>query len=132
MEPLKEVINKHGLKYHCYADDTQLYISFPPNSVDEEEKAIDSLENAIDDIKTFMISNKLKLNDDKTEVMFLGTKVKLEQLKNTGITVGESFINSADKVKNLGVFMDKNISMDDQVKAMCKSGFFHVKESMEN
>ena len=128
MEPLRDVITRHGLKYHCYADDTQLYISFIPKSGDDEKRAMDSLESAIKDIKTFMISNKLKLNDDKTEVIFLGTKVRLEQIDSIEIMVGDSMITPAEKVKNLGVIFDKNLSMDHQVKAMCKSGFFHIKD----
>ena len=107
MAPLKDVITKHGVKYHCYADDTQIYISFIPKSGDDEKRAIDSLESAIKNIKTFMISNKLKLNDDITGVIFLGTKVRLEQIDSTEVMVGDSMITSNDKVKNLDVIFDK-------------------------
>ncbi len=127
MTPLKDVIENHGLKYHCYADDTQLYISFSPNNERDEYKAIDSLEVAINEIKQFMIANKLKLNDDKTEAIFLGTKARLGQMNSTSVNVGNSVITPTNKVKNLGVLLDKNLSMDDQVKAMCKAGFYHVK-----
>ncbi len=127
MAPLKETIIKHGLQYHCYADDTQLYISFSPNIVEDEAKTIESLEKAIEEVKHFMISNRLKLNDDKTEAMFLGTKSKLNQVKSAGINVGDSKIEPANSVKNLGIIFDKNLNMDEQVKSMCKAGFYHVK-----
>ncbi len=127
MEPMKRVIEKYGLKYHCYADDTQLYISFSHASMEEKDRAIDSLEQAISDIKRFMIANKLKLNDEKTEVILLGTKHRLDHLGQIEITVGDMTIHPTDKVRNLGVIFDKHLSMDDQVNSVYKQGFYHVK-----
>ena len=89
--------------------------------------AVESLEKAISDIKQFLVANKLKLNDDKTEVIFLGTKTRLRDIKNEGITVGDNVIPATERVRNLGVIFDKNLSMDDQVKSTCKAGFFHIK-----
>ena len=75
----------------------------------------------------FMIENKLKLNDDKTEVIFLGTRVRLDQINSASIMIGDIEISPAEMVKNLGVIFDKNLNLEEHVKNVCKSVFYHVK-----
>ncbi len=53
MLPLGNIIRKHGVSFHCYADDTQLYISSRPS----ETHQIDNLMECIVDIKNWMTSN---------------------------------------------------------------------------
>ncbi len=52
-------------------------------------------ESAIKDIKILIISHKIKLNDHKTEVIFLGTKVRIEQIDSIKIRVGGTMITPA-------------------------------------
>ena len=66
--PLVEIIRSHGLDYHVYADDTQLYISFKDCDVDVARL---SIENCVADIFIWMDVNELKLNHDKTEIMLI-------------------------------------------------------------
>ncbi len=47
MLPLGNIIRKHGVSLHCYADDTQLYISLRPGETHQIEK----LTECIVDIK---------------------------------------------------------------------------------
>ena len=65
MLPLGDVIRRHGINFHSYADDTQLYIAVSP----DDTGPIDSLLNCILDIKSWMAENFLQLNQDKTEVL---------------------------------------------------------------
>ena len=70
--PLGQVIRKHtGVKYHSYADDTQLFIHLSP---DDSLKSFDCLKSCLNDIQVWMSENKLKLNPDKTEFIIFGAK----------------------------------------------------------
>ena len=68
--PICDVINKEIFNYHIYADDTQLYNFYKPNEVNN---AISDISNCTSEINNWMKSNKLKMNADKTEVMFCGS-----------------------------------------------------------
>jgi len=63
MHPLSNIIRKHSIHFHCYADDTQLYLSIKP----EETNQLSKLQARLKDIKTWMTCNFLMLNSDKTE-----------------------------------------------------------------
>ncbi len=61
MLPLGNIIRKHGVSFHCYADDTQLYISSRPGETHQIEKLME----CIVDIKNWMTNNFLLLNSEK-------------------------------------------------------------------
>jgi hypothetical protein len=71
-KPIAAICRRHNMSYHFYADDTQLYLVFEPleNWIDISKR----LEDCLTDISSWMCSNMLKLNEDKTEVMLFATK----------------------------------------------------------
>jgi hypothetical protein len=123
-QPLGEIARKHGMKYHFYADDTQLYSSF---SVSDSSASIQLISNCIDDIRLWMQSNLLKLNESKTEVILLGTKHQLSKVGNIEISVGNVNIKPCSKVRNLGVIFDCNMTMGEHVNNVCKSSYFYIR-----
>ena len=62
--PLSVILMYHKIVDHVYADDTQLYISFKSK---QSLEAISKLNSCLADIRRWMITNKLKINDSKTE-----------------------------------------------------------------
>ena len=63
--PLAEMIRSHGLDYHFYTDETQLYISF--NGCDVNVARL-RVENCVADICHWMDVNELKLNHDRQKL----------------------------------------------------------------
>ena len=122
--PLGNIIRKHGLNFHLYEDDTQLYISFQPGVSVSKETAISYLEACIKDIKIWMTNNNnlLKLNDDKTELIVITTHSNTSQNQHIGINIGDSLIApSSEPPRNLGVLFDSTCSLNDHVSKICKS-----------
>ncbi len=60
--PLGNIIRKYGISFHCYADDTQLYISTRPDGTSKLSKLTECVKN----VKDWMTNNFLLLNSDKT------------------------------------------------------------------
>ena len=58
---LFEVIKYNLPEAHTYADDTQLYLSFSPDSATNQIDAVVAMERCISDIRTWMLTDKLKL-----------------------------------------------------------------------
>ena len=67
--PLAAIMRKHGILYHLYADDTQLYLEFSLSDTTSRDNDIPRLELCIKEIRTWMRLNMLKPNDDKTELL---------------------------------------------------------------
>ena len=63
---LFEVVKRHLPSVHAYADDTQLYLAFKPDSAASIEAALAAMECCIKEIRAWMLSDKLKINDNKT------------------------------------------------------------------
>ena len=79
--PLGQVIRKYtGVRYHFYADDTQLFIHLSP---DDSLKSFDRLKSCLNDIQVWMSENKLKLNPDKTEFIVFGAKDRHKWLSDS-------------------------------------------------
>ena len=101
-----KIIEQHLPEAHCYAVDSQLYLSFKPDMVTSQQDAVVTMQNCINDVRLWMEHDKLLLNDDKTEFLILGTRQQLLKINISSITVGSSRVERSCVVKNLGTFLD--------------------------
>ena len=120
--PLGEIIRKHDLNYHFYADDTQLYLSIQPNDINV---LVFKMEKCILEVKEWMHTNKLKLNEDKTEVILINPKNYDVNVSN--LLVGDEDVHFSDYAKNLGVFIDKDLTMDCQITNLSKAVYLEIR-----
>ncbi|XP_015778772.1 PREDICTED: uncharacterized protein LOC107356669 [Acropora digitifera] len=123
--PLLDIVSNHLPTVHCYADDTQL--AFQPDDTAAQESAVASMEACIKDFRNLMTKDSLKINDDKTEVILIGTKAQFKKVKIDNLAVGDyKIVPSTEAIKNLGCWFDNNFTMNAQVTKTCKAGFFYL------
>ena len=83
--PLGDICCRHKILFHSYADNQQTYLSFKPSVANSRETCITNLQNCINEMRSWMRVNLLKLNDSKTEFLILGTQLQLNNVPDTTI-----------------------------------------------
>ena len=123
---LFSIIKSHLPSAHSYADDTQLYLSFRPLEDTCEAEALVAMENCIADVRSWMINDKLMLNDDKTEFLVIRTRKQLSKVSVSSIRVGDVDVIPVHSAKNLGSWFDSHMDMATHITKTCGSVFFYL------
>ena len=108
-----------------HADDTQLVISFDPPQCEEAKV---KMMGCLSEIRQWMSDHHLKLNDDKTEVMLIGSKNNLKKLDNklSSIMIGDTEVDTVKSAKNIGVIIDSHLTMEQQVNNITRCCYMHL------
>jgi hypothetical protein len=104
---LVPLVEQYILQVHSYADDTQLFGFCPPRDVNV---LLARLTACLDDVALWMRSNRLQLNTDQTELLWCSTARRRYQLSSTPLRVGCHLVNPATSVRNLGIYIDADLS----------------------
>ena len=108
------------------ADDTQIYTIFKPLINGSLEYSKNLIQECTRDMSIWMRNNKLKLKDDKTDLLVLTARHPPQPPKES-IVVGCDLFFPSEIVKNLGTVFDTSLSLEKQVTAVCKVGFYHLR-----
>ncbi len=122
MLPLGNIIRKYKISFHCYADDTQLYITTRP----DETSKLSKLTECVKKVKDWMTNHFLLLNSDKTEILFIGPKNSTQNLLDYKLQLDGCHVTSST-VKNLGVVLDSNLSFENHISHVTKTAFLHFR-----
>ena len=125
---IPQIAAKHNVSIHSYADDGQLYLGFEPSK--DYTMSMNRLKACIDDIEVWMKTNFLKLNVDKTGVLFIGRPQDHAIYDNMNINIGRKWYYASpdDIIKSLGTYLNGTLSWDSTVSKCTSSCFLNLKK----
>ena len=124
-KPVSDIIQRHGLSHHSYADDTQLYMIMDYSNNNWRD-GLARIQLCVSEIREWMNQNMLKLYDDKTELIVFRSKYKQDLYNDLSITIGDTVVDCSSQVKDLGIIFDRVLSLRQHVSytsGMCR---FHL------
>jgi len=122
--PAADIIRRHNLNFHFYADDSQLFLSLKGAERLFESKL--QLDACINDILQWMGFIELKLNQDKTELLIFHSRYCFCPSLSC-LRVGDVDVVPVKAASNLGVVFDDTMSFKSHITDVCKSSFYHLR-----
>ena len=125
IKPLSAIIDSHSIIHHSFADDLQLQMSAHPDRISE---LLHSIQSCISDVKAWATANMLKLNDSKTELMLVSSKIS-KHLHNlpTFITMGNAQIHLQTVCEKFGFTLDCHLTMNAHVSNIARTCYFELR-----
>ncbi|KAF7242904.1 Ankyrin repeat and fibronectin type-III domain-containing protein 1 [Varanus komodoensis] len=96
-----------------------------PNAPNEPDEAVAGLNQFLAEVMGWMRANKLKLNPDKTEVLLVGGSSSW--VGDLDLALNGVALPLMDRVCNLGVLLDSELSLEAQVTVVARSAFLQLR-----
>ena len=124
--PLGAILCRHGVGFHMYADDTQLHLSMRITKVEDVVSARTRVEVCLRELNQWMLLNNLRLNNDKTALLFLHAKHRPKPPLDS-ISVGDATVEPTSSARNIGAVFDDTMSFEEHVNELCRTAFYHIR-----
>lgn len=112
-------------KVQLFADDVQLYLSFPPHEARVAEERINS---DLKNINEWLRINSLVINPSKCQNILFGSGKNRCLTPALNIHIDGVRIPSQHFVKNLGVIMDSELSFSRNISQICQKAYFSLRQ----
>ena len=119
------IVSSHQLMCICYADDTQVYFHMKDGKIPVVKDMVD---DRISHVHRWLASNRLRLNPDRTEVMWCSSARKASTFDQPSLTIGQSTISPSNVDRNLGVQLRADLSAADQVSKIVRSCYYNIRQ----
>ena len=122
---LEPVVTRRGMRLRQYGYDSLLNIHV---TVSDTAVAEQCLTACVSEVNHWMRASRLRLNPAKTEVMWLGSHQQLKNVDITDIPILSMQVKVSESACDLGVVLDNQLSLSAHVAALCRAGFFHLRQ----
>ena len=107
-----ELKKQQGSRIHGYADDLQIYDHCSVSDIPIFEARFAS---CFDCVQSWMTCNRLRLNNSKTQFIWLGSSRRLSGCSFGPLVISGSIVHPASLVRDLGVVFDLTLSFANHI-----------------
>jgi len=125
MADVVSIVQCQGLSVYRYADDIQVYSRCHPT---DSTSFCRQFGDCIEQITSWMGTNCLQLNAAKTEFTWFVPPRHRHHFPSDHLVVGSVHVASADSARDLGVYLDSNMSMKPHINRLMCSCFGIIRQ----
>ena len=125
---ISEIIPKL-ITLHAFTDDHAISDSFNPSIAASELNSVMKLSGCLDNVGSWMVSNRLKMNAKKTEVIYIDTRNQLDKCQSKEICVRNDLIPGSPRTKYLGAWINELLTFQHHINMKCKTAIWNLKKT---
>ena len=115
-----QLIKRHQLHPHAFADDIQIYWFCQPSAVDS---LCETVSTCVDDVSSWMRANRLLLNPVMTQVLLCSSPRRQHLVLTGAVDINNTSELPGRSVHDLGVYIDADTAMKIHVITTVKACF---------
>ena len=115
-----------GINISGFEDDHSLQKAFRLGDVTDEQRSVNEIESCLIKVGTWMNENRLKMNVQKTKLIFLGSRQQLKKCETSGIKVIDEKVERTKITKYLGSWFDENLRFAKHATMKCKAAMWNI------